>query len=105
MKTTTINKGLEDCSTNIEQVQLVINTYRQLEKISRSLRKSYENSCNFPLSKRQQTREDNLQRKAEMLAIHLGLKAYHQTDPRGCALYLIDVDMDETNYDHGIAIY
>jgi len=96
---------LTQCKTLLDQVQLTIHLYNRLRKISKALQRSYTNSCNFTLSKRQQAREDKLQREAEMLAEQLGLKAYHQTDPRGCALYLGDADINEQNYNHGIAIY
>jgi len=79
--------------------------YRELLRISKSLNQLATNDCNYGLTARQEKREDNLFKKAQQLAKQVGLKAYHQGDPRGCSLYLIDKTMDDTTYNNGIAIY
>ena len=44
-------------------------------------------------------------KEAEERAQMLGLHAYHQGDPRGCALYLVESNKGaETNYTDGIAV-
>lgn len=42
--------------------------------------------------------------KAEESAAMLGLKVYHQTDPRGWPIYLIDETMNDSTYSSGIGI-
>lgn len=76
----------------------------KLRKISRSISKLDCASCNYELSKRQETRRKNLLNRAKELAKLLKLQIYHQSDPRGVALYLVTEDMDHTNYNHGIAL-
>jgi len=75
----------------------------ELVKISKSLNNLYCADCSGELTKRQETRTRNLQNKAEEMAAELGLTAYHQTDPRGCALYLTGPGCRE--YTDGIAVY
>ena len=76
-----------------------------LKKISHSLSRLDTNACNYGLTPKQEKRVERLEKKAEVLAKELGLSAYHQGDPRGCSLYLIDKTMDNTTYNRGIAIY
>jgi hypothetical protein len=75
----------------------------ELVKISNSLRNLYAAACNGELTKRQETRQANLQAEAEKMAAEFGLTAYHQTDPRGCALYLTGPDCRE--YTDGISVH
>ena len=82
-----------------------IEVYKRLQKIEKSLHKLYETACNQEMTKRQIARQDNLRKKADELALNIGLKAYHQTDCRGCSIYLISDDLDETTYNNGIAVY
>ena len=46
-------------------------------------------------------REAGALRRVEQVCKAAGLFYYHQTDPRGCALYVSA--LDQSNYDHGIA--
>lgn len=43
-----------------------------------------------------------LARVAKLCAAH-GLNFYHQTDPRGCALYVAREPLNATNYTRGVA--
>ena len=43
-------------------------------------------------------------RLTAILAKYPGLSAYVQTDPRGASLY-IGADLNDTNYNRGIAVY
>ena len=79
--------------------------YKDLLRISRALTQLDTNACNYGLSARQEKRVENLEKRAQELAQEIGLKAYHQGDPRGCSLYLIDKTMNNSNYNNGIAIY
>lgn len=78
--------------------------YSELLKIAKSLHKLDENSCNYGLTPRQEAQKNKLEARADELAQSLGLKAYHQGDPRGGTLYLIDETMNDTNYNNGIYI-
>jgi hypothetical protein len=49
-------------------------------------------------------REANLLMDAQEIAVFYGLRAYHQTDPRGCSLYLLDPKTDDNNYNSGHAV-
>jgi hypothetical protein len=49
-------------------------------------------------------REASLLADAQEIAGHYGLRAYHQTDPRGCALYLLDPGTDDNDYNRGHAV-
>jgi hypothetical protein len=77
-----------------------------LQKIAKSLHHLDECSCNYGLTPRQETREKNLEAKAQQLASEFSLVVYHQSDPRGCSLYLLDSVEDKNNYSTlGIAVY
>ena len=89
----------------IKEIQQISYVWRELLKIGNSLHRLDENNCNYGLTERQKKRIKKLEEKAERLAESIGLKAYHQEDPRGCSLYLIDESMDNSNYNQGVAIY
>jgi len=96
----------------LNEVEKIIKVYRELQKISRSLRKLDVKACNYGLSQRDEKRQERLESQAEKLAQEIDLKIYHQTDPRGCSLYFIDDnckyklhDIEYINYPRGIAIY
>lgn len=48
---------------------------------------------------------ETLMDEAASILMPLGLLAFHQSDPRGCSLYVIDSTMNETNYTNGIPVY
>ena len=91
----------------IPEMSKFVRAWRELVKISKSLQRSHENDCNYGLSKRQETREENLVKKAEEIAREIGFSVYEQGDPRGCALYLIPLNMEnpEQYYTDGLAIF
>jgi len=41
----------------------------------------------------------------DTLRARLNLYYYNQTDPRGCALYVSNEPLTDTNYPNGVAIY
>lgn len=91
--------------TNIQGLKHTLYFIRNLQKISRSLHKLDENACNYGLTKRQETRQKNLLQEAQTLAQKLGLHTYHQGDPRGCSLYLVEDTKDiDQYYTNGIAL-
>lgn len=91
--------------TDIIKLGFLFNCFKELKEISRKLHHQDENSCNYGLSPRQEKTVEKLLKRADDIAESIGLKAYHQGDPRGCSLYLIDGTMDETNYHNGVSIY
>ena len=48
-------------------------------------------------------REDGALRRVEELCIRRGLHYFHQTDPRGCSLYVSNEPLTDTNYSSGVA--
>lgn len=81
--------------------------HKELLKIAKRLNGLDCYSCNFgDLSKRQENTLNKLENRAEELAQGLKLHAYHQTDPRGCSLYLVeDLKGADINYTNGVCIY
>jgi hypothetical protein len=98
---------------NINSVSVSINVYKRLLPVASRLHKIAERQCNgytdTDWGRKQEARdvrkEASLLNKAISLALEVGLYIYHQTDPRGVSLYLIDNTMNDTNYSNGIAIY
>lgn len=90
---------------NIEDVRSVGYVYRELLPISRKLHRIAEANCNYGNTTRRDNQETKLLAQAEALAQRIGLHAYHQGDPRGCALYLIDDTMIDSTYSNGLAVY
>ena len=78
---------------------------RRLQPIAKSLHRLDELACNQELTSRQENKVQKLVNEANEAAANLRLKVYHQSDPRGCSLYVIDYSMDNTNYTNGVAIY
>ena len=91
--------------TEVRKVVYVMNRLRQIE---RRLRGIGVRGCNGYHSesqeKRDNTTQERLRDEAYELAKGIGLRFYHQTDPRGCAVYLIDDTMDDSTYNRGIAV-
>jgi len=80
--------------------------YKRLLPIARQLNIIGVRQCNgytdTDWGRKQEARdikkESNLLNKAISLANELDLQAYHQTDPRGVSLYLVDNTMNSSNY-------
>ena len=89
----------------IRNLYFELNRIERLKSIQKSLHKLAEFSCNYELTERQQTREDNLIKKAEAIASEINCAVYYQGDPRGCALYLVcEEDKKGHNYTNGIPL-
>ena len=89
---------------DVQMLRGFVRDYEQLRKISQQLHRADEAACNYGLSPRQEQRVARLEAQAQTIADRYGLTAYHQSDPRGWALYLITAEMNETNYHNGIGI-
>ena len=76
----------------------------RLQKLSKQIHHLDECACNYGLTQRQETRLKNLLTEANTQSDNLGLATYHQGDPRGCSLYLIEKGTDVDRYDTGIAL-
>lgn len=61
---------------------------------------AYRNAGGPPVRTRTPDRERGALRRVAAVCERLGLGYYHQTDPRGCALYVtrLGAGMDDTNY-------
>ena len=76
-----------------------------LQRISHRLHQLDENACNWELSERQVKRVDRLEQQAKEIANRYNLTAYHQSDPRGWSLYLVNPQLSiESEYAKGLAI-
>ena len=100
----------KELSAEIEQyLKFFVGEYQELQKISRQICHQDENACNYGLTKRQETRTENLERKAQEIAERLGFNFYHQGDPRGLTGWLLPPDIQEkdgfVDYLSGIPIY
>lgn len=66
-----------------------------LQKLARSLHRSYENECNYGLTDRQEKRERNLWAKVETMAKEYGFHVEEQGDPRGWPIIIDKNPIDE----------
>ena len=91
----------------LNKLAQIIYKSKELLHISKKLTRYDTLSCNVGLTPRQEKTTEKLEALADELikGIDPELKAYHQSDPRGIALYIITKEMDNTNYSSGIAIY
>lgn len=48
-------------------------------------------------------RERGALKRVESICKRYGLNYFHQTDPRGCALYVAKEALNDTNYNYGVA--
>ena len=82
-----------------------VHAYKALQPIAKRLQTIYTHQCNGYDYKGMEAKCANLQTKANLICERIGLKCYHQTDPRGASIYIIDETMNDTNYNQGICIY
>lgn len=94
--------------TRLDEVKQVKWALDELQPISRKLNaidcrgcNGYHDECQ---EKRDITSKVRLIQRAQTLAKGIDLRFYHQSDPRGCSVYLIDETMDDSTYSRGIAI-
>ena len=90
---------------NVDELRTAINVYKQLQKIARSLHHLDEVGCDRGLTARQERSLKEMEQRAHSFAQELGLHAWHQSDPRGCTLYLVDHEDASTDYNNGIPVY
>jgi hypothetical protein len=94
--------------SELMQAGIGIYDVHELQSISKTLHALDEHSCNGYYSERAEksaeTREANLEKRADEIARTYGKKAYHQSDPRGWSLYLISPDQNDSNYSSGLSV-
>ena len=95
-----------DEEAHIRELRKVKTAFEKLAKIRDQLHRLDETSCNFGLTERQEKREAKLEKEAHEIAESLKLQSYHQGDPRGWSLYLLDRNdkEPELSYYHGLAV-
>jgi len=82
----------------LRDLKYAVDIIDELKKIGNSLCKLDVADCNCGLTPRQEKRRENLECKAKKLAAKLGLYIYHQPDPRGATLYLLENENKADNY-------
>jgi len=83
----------------------VIHAYKKLKTISKRLNTIDIQSCNGEIDEKTYERKiETVELKAKEIANELGLISYHQTDPRGCSLYLLDKNTPNDRYTDGTPI-
>jgi len=90
---------------NINEARQFVYVTEELKKLSHQLNSLYTANCNVGLTDRQEKRQTRLQDRANELAEQIGFICYHQTDPRGASIYLIDETMNNSNYGNGVVIW
>ena len=105
-RTPALFESKKGISTEMDQyLKLFVSKYQELQKIVRQLHRLDENACNYGLTKRQETRRENLEREAQKIAERLDFKFYHEGDPRGLTGWLLTEKQDETTHLGSIPIY
>lgn len=95
-----------------------LNAFRdvpELIKISRALSLCDTRACNGftdyqgkwdeAATLKNERKITRLENKAQSIAEKYNATAYHQGDPRGCALYILPASVSTDDYSRGIAIY
>lgn len=91
-------------SYKFEDLRSFSHHFTQLKIQERGISRLDTKSCNEgELNEKDEATLDRKLKIAQKIADVYGLRAYHQSDPRGCSLYLITKDMNDTNYSNGIA--
>lgn len=69
------------------------------DKPFRHYQDGHTNERSYPIP----DREAGALRRVEQVCKDCGLHYYHNTDPRGCALWVATFPLDQSNYNQGIA--
>lgn len=88
--------------------QINIYLIKPLKNIEKRLNRLDVQNCNGEISEDDYIKRSiYLEDKANQILASFeanDLMIYHQSDPRGCSLYIIDSTMDKTNYTNGVAV-
>jgi len=80
--------------------------YSQYLKLSKSLSKLDVKNCNGIVTCDFYDKKVNaIYKKLDTLKDTYNIHYYHQSDPRGVALYIAKIGLTQSNYNNGVAIY
>lgn len=98
---TTLQRWAEqECGTSNDKHSVSIERDETTNKPYRVVRPHKNNqTIKTPI----QDREASTLKRVQALTASLGLHFYHQTDPRGCTLYVASEPLNDQNYTNGIA--
>jgi len=85
----------ENVTTLVNDLSIDLTDAFQLQRLAKSLHRSYENECNYGLTPRQETRERNLWAQVEEIAAKYSLHVQEQGDPRGWPIIIDREPIDE----------
>jgi len=91
----------------INELYQVIDAHKKLVHLSNRLNRLDTQECNGELKQGEYERKIELvETKSDNVAEILGFTTYHQSDPRGCSLYLIEKSetKPDLNYTNGFAV-
>ena len=89
----------------LDEAKMFVFWWERLQRAQRIIHKLDEAACNTELTKRQETRKANVLKMAKDEASAMGFELYHQSDPRGCALWLVTPELDNASrYSEGLAV-
>ncbi len=83
-------KAREENLVEMGRAGIIPEDARKLQAICRSLHRQDEIACNQGQDEGEEAYEERLEKKAAEIARQYHLTTYHQTDPRGWSLYLIN---------------
>jgi hypothetical protein len=89
-----------DYRTRIEKARKYFRAWNRLLAAQSILRRIHEENCNTPETPARARQWAVWAAKAQEAAKTIGLSVYIQTDPRGCALYLVPADKKGFVKDH-----
>ena len=98
---------------NTQELKRFLYMFKELQKISRKIGLIDVKQCNgYNEEKNEisdQEKQDKLLNRADEIAKEFNLRAYHQGDPRGNSLYLVDesefIKGSNCDYMNGISVY
>lgn len=92
--------GEEECGNSNDCCSWCITRDEEAGKPYREIHPNQGKSRREPVA----DREAGALKRVAAVCSRLGLHFYHQSDPRGCALYISCEPMDGSNYNRGIAV-
>ena len=87
----------------MQKLYTIFHNHTKLQKLAKAIHNLDVIECNYGKTPRQERRLENLLKQAEQIAQDFNLHAYHQGDPRGCPLYLVE-NLQDTQYTNGTPI-
>jgi hypothetical protein len=86
---------------------LFVRALREMAHKGESLRKRFENSCNYAWASGKTYEAGSLviAKAIYGLARDAGLRCYLQTDPRGATVYVANEPLDDQNYSSAVCLF